>query len=75
MALNMRCDFKLAKIYNVKYLQPYATVKHGKRKSELVELTLKQVMFYKSTPCLYVFYASGKYINIKQDSVVSYEEC
>ena len=71
----MRFNFKLAKIYNVKYLQPYATIKHGKRKSELVELTLKQVMFYKSTPYFYVFYAGKQFIKIKQDSVVSYEEC
>lgn len=71
----MKCDFKLAKYYNVKYLQSFSTFKRGKRASELKEITLKQVMFYKSTPCLYVFYAGGQYIKLKKELIVSFEEC
>ena len=71
----MRFNFKLAKIYNVKYKQPMPTIKRGKRVSELVELTLKQVMFYKSTLYFYVFYAGKQFIKIKQDRLVSAHEC
>ena len=51
------------------------TIKRGKRVSELVELTLKQVMFYKSTLYFYVFYAGKQFIKIKQDRLVSAHEC
>lgn len=70
----MRFDFKLGKYYNVTYNQSMPTIKHGKRVREFVELTLRQVMFYKSTPCFYVFYANKQLIKIKQEDVLDYNE-
>lgn len=70
----MLFNFKLARYYNITYKQPMPTIKHGKRTSELVELTLKNVMFYKSTPCFYIFYASSQFIKIKRDNLVLFEE-
>lgn len=66
--------FKLAKFYDVKYLQSTSIFKGGKYKKGHVEIELKQVMFYKSTPSFYVFYANNKYIKIKKDNVLSLNE-
>lgn len=70
----MSPNFKLAKYYNVTYKQSISTIKYGRRATEFVELTLKNVMFYKFTPCFYVFYASSQFIKIKRDNLVSFEE-
>lgn len=70
----MFTNFKLAVHYNITYKQPVSIIKNGRRATKLVQLTLRDVMFYKSTPCFYVFYANSQYIKIKRDNLVCFEE-
>lgn len=69
-------NFLLAKQYDVDYVLTTSICKNGVFVSNKTNLTLKNVMFYKSTNCFYVFYAkeSGKFINIKKTNVLNVRE-
>ena len=69
-------NLKLAKHYDVTYLLTTSICKNGSFVSNKTPLTLKDVMFYKSTECFYKFYAktSGEIISIKKTNVLDIRE-
>ena len=69
-------NFKLANQYDITYFLTTSICKNGVFVSNKTPLTLKDIMFYKSTNCYYVFYAktSGQYIKIKKENVIRINE-
>lgn len=64
-------NFKLAKRYDVTYL---SSVKKFAEKKATISITLKDLMFYKSTPCYYIFWTGSEQIRLKKNSVQDIKE-
>ena len=69
-------NFMLAKHYDVDYLLTTSIIKNGNFVSCKTPLTLKNVMFWKSTEHFYIFYAkdNDKCIKIKKSNIISAKE-
>lgn len=69
-------NLKLAKFYDVDYTLTSSICKNGVFVSNKTTLTAKNVMFYRSTDCYYIFYAkiSDKMVRIKKSNVLAIRE-
>lgn len=55
-------DFKLGKKYSITYKQFVAV--YGKPKADIVEITLKDLMYYRQTECYFYFWAGKESIRV-----------
>ena len=55
-------DFKLGKKYSITYKQFVAV--YGKPKADIVEITLKDLMYYRQTECYFYFWTGKESIRV-----------
>lgn len=63
--------FKLGKYYDVTYKQKERLFKN---KIGYINLTLHNLMFYKSTDCYFVFWTGKQIIRINKKNLINFEE-